>query len=183
MSGEHATVIVTRTAKAGWIAEFEHWMEGIIHAALKCEGFMGINVIRPQDPGKPEYVMIFHFDKYENMTPWENSDEHRQWVERGRTVVEGEPRIERKTGLEFWFTPRSSGMPAPLRHKMAIVHAVVISALVSTVLPLIQLATYGLHPALRLVIRVVMMVLLMTYAVMPAVTRLFRPWLYKKGFV
>lgn len=182
MSGEPVTVIVTRTAKAGRIAEFEEWMEGIIHAAMKFPGFMGINVIRPQNPAKPEYVMVFHFDTYENLAKWENSDERRQWAEKSRPVVEGEPRIERRTGLEFWFTPKSAGLPAPPRHKMAIVLVAVISALLSTVLPLIQLATEGLHPALRLVIGVAIMVLLMTYVVMPAVTRILRPWLYKKEF-
>lgn len=163
MSGEPVTVIVTRTAKAGRIAEFEEWMAGIIRVAMKFEGFMGINVIRPQDPTRPEYVIIFRFDTYENLTKWENSSERREWAERSRAVVEGEPLIERITGLEFWFTPRSGRPQAPRRHKMALVLVAVISSLLATVLPLIQLATESLHPALRLVIGVVIMVLLMTY--------------------
>lgn len=181
MSGEPVTVIVTRTAKAGKVAEFEQWMEGIIQAAMKFQGFAGINVIRPQDPTRPEYVIIFHFDTHEDLSRWENSSERRDWAEKGRSVVEGEPKIEHKTGLEFWFTP-SPGQQAPARHKMAIVLVAVISSLLATVLPLIQLATESLHPALRLVIGVAIMVLLMTYVVMPAVTRLLRPWLYKKEF-
>ncbi len=181
MSGEPVTVIVTRTAKAGKVAEFEQWMEGIIHAAMKFQGFAGINVIRPQDPARPEYVIIFHFDTYENLARWENSPERREWAERGRSVVEGEPKIERRTGLEFWFTP-SPGTPPPQRHKMVIVLVAVISSLLATVLPLIQLATEDLHPVLRLVIGVAIMVLLMTYVVMPAITRLLRPWLYRKEF-
>lgn len=183
MSGEPVTVIVTRTAKAGKIVEFEQWMEGIIHAAMKFEGFMGINVIRPQDLARPEYIIIFHFDTYENLAKWENSKERREWAERGRAVAEGEPKIERKTGLEFWFTPSLRKPEAPPRYKMAIVLVVVISSLLATVLPLIQLATETLHPALRLVIGVIIMVLLMTYVVMPGVTRILRPWLYKKEFL
>lgn len=182
MSGEPVTVIVTRTAKAGRITEFEQWMEGIIHATMKFEGFMGINVIRPQNPARPEYVIIFHFDTYENLAKWENSLERREWAERSRAVTEGEPKIERRTGLEFWFTPSSSRSEAPPKYKMAIVLVAVISSLLATVLPLIQFATQSLHPALNLVIGVVVMVLLMTYIVMPAVTRLLRPWLYKKEF-
>lgn len=65
---------------------------------------------------------------------------------------------------------------------MVIVLVAVISSLLATVLPLIQLATEDLHPALRLVIGVSIMVVLMTYVVMPAVTRLLRPWLYRKEF-
>lgn len=182
MSGEPVTVIVTRTAKAGKVAEFERWMEGIIHAAMEFRGFAGVNVIRPQDPARPEYVIIFHFDTHEDMARWENSQERREWAEKGRAVVEGESKIERRTGLEFWFTP-SPGTPQPPRHKMVIMLVAVISSLLATVLPLIQLATEDLHPALRLVIGVAIMVLLMTYVVMPAVTKLLRPWLYKREFV
>lgn len=178
---EPVTVIVTRTAKAGKVAEFERWMEGIIQAAMKFDGFMGINVIRPQDPARPEYVIIFRFDTYENLAKWENSQVRMEWVEKSHAVVEGEAKTERKTGLEFWFTPRP-GVQAPPRYKMAIVLVAVISSLLATVLPLIQLATADLHPALRLVIGVAIMVLLMTYVVMPNVTRLLKPWLYKKDF-
>lgn len=178
---EPVTVIVTRTAKAGKLAEFEQWMEGIIHAAMEFDGFMGINVIRPQDPARPEYVIIFRFDTYENLAKWENSKVRQEWAEKSRGVVEGEAKIERRTGLEFWFTPRP-GTPAPPRYKMAIVLVAVISSLLATVTPLIQLATQDLHPVLRLVISVAIMVLLMTYVVMPNVTRLLRPWLYKKEF-
>lgn len=64
MSGEPFTVVVTRTAKAGKVAEFEQWMEGIIHAAMKFQGFAGVNVIRPQDQARPEYVIILHFDTH-----------------------------------------------------------------------------------------------------------------------
>jgi len=58
VSGEHVTFIVTRTAKAGRIAELEEWMEGLIDAAMKFEGLMGMNVIRPQDHTLPEYIII-----------------------------------------------------------------------------------------------------------------------------
>lgn len=182
MPDEPVTVVITRTAKAGKVAEFEQWMGGIIHAAMKFEGFAGINVIRPQDPANPEYVIIFHFDTYENLAKWENSPVRRDWAERGREVVEGEPKIERMTGMEFWFTPRSAGPQSPARYKMAMVLVAVISLLLVTLMPLIQLATEGLHPALSLIIGVVIMVLLMTYVVMPTLTRILRPWLYRKEF-
>jgi hypothetical protein len=43
------TVVVTRIAKRDKIREFEEWMDGIIHEAMKFEGHMGVNVIRPSD--------------------------------------------------------------------------------------------------------------------------------------
>ncbi|HJS83502.1 MAG TPA: antibiotic biosynthesis monooxygenase [Nitrososphaera sp.] len=102
------TVIVTRRAKKGKIKEFEEWMDGIIHEVMKFEGHMGSNIIRPTDElTNPEYVIIFRFSTYENLAKWERSEIRKEWLEKSRKVTEGEAVIEKQTGLEFWFTPRS----------------------------------------------------------------------------
>jgi len=133
------TVIVTRIAKRDKIREFEEWMDGIIHEAMKFEGHMGVNVIRPSDLSNPEYVIIFRFNTFENLAKWENSEVRREWLAKSKEVAEGEPVVEKQTGLEFWFTPRSRTgrsvngdkaptpiAPPPPRYKMAIVITAVI---------------------------------------------------------
>jgi antibiotic biosynthesis monooxygenase (ABM) superfamily enzyme len=188
------TVVVTRIAKRDKIREFEEWMDGIIHEAMKFEGHMGVNVIRPSDLSNPEYVIIFRFNTFENLAKWENSEVRRQWLAKSKEVAEGEPVIEKQTGLEFWFTPHSRtgrsvngdkaptpiAPPPPPRYKMAIVITAVIFILVSILLPQIRQLTTGLHIHLSTFIGVVIMVLLMTYVIMPSVTRLLGPWLSKK---
>jgi antibiotic biosynthesis monooxygenase (ABM) superfamily enzyme len=187
------TVIVTRIAKRDKIREFEEWMDSIIHEAMKFEGHMGVNVIRPSDLSNPEYVIIFRFNTFENLAKWENSEVRREWLAKSKEVAEGEPVIEKQTGLEFWFTPRSRTgrsvngdkaptpiAPPPPRYKMAIVITAVIFILVSILLPQIRQLTTGLHIHLSTFIGVVIMVLLMTYVIMPSVTRLLGPWLSKK---
>jgi antibiotic biosynthesis monooxygenase (ABM) superfamily enzyme len=190
------TVIVTRIAKSDKIREFEEWMDGIIHEAMKFEGHMGVNVIRPSDLSNPEYVIIFRFNTFENLAKWENSEARREWLAKSKEVAEGEPIIEKQTGLEFWFTPRSrsgsikgdnkaaassSTAPiAPPRYKMAIVITAIIFILVSILLPQIRQLTTGLHIHLSTFLGVAIMVLLMTYVIMPFLTRLLGPWLSKK---
>jgi uncharacterized protein len=187
------TVVVTRIAKRDKIREFEEWMDSIIHEAMKFEGHMGVNVIRPSDLSNPEYVIIFRFNTFENLAKWENSEVRREWLAKSKEVAEGEPVIEKQSGLEFWFTPRSRTgrsvnggkaptpiAPPPPRYKMAIVITAVIFILVSILLPQIRQLTTGLHIHLSTFIGVVIMVLLMTYVIMPSVTRLLGPWLSKK---
>ena len=185
--GGSVTVIVTRRAKKGKIGEFEEWMDGIIHEAMKFEGHMGVNIIRPPDPSDPEYVVIFRFNTYENLAKWEKSEIRREWLDKSKDVTEGEPVIEKQTGLEFWFTPHSGNngdkSPAamqPTRHKMAIVITGIIFVLVSILLPQIRQLTIGLPVHLSNLAGVAIMVLLMTYVIMPSVTRLLQPWLAKK---
>src|SRR5919109_3950685 len=192
------TVVVTRFAKRNKIREFEEWMDGIIHEAMRFEGHMGVNVIRPSDPSNPDYVIIFRFNTFENLARWENSEVRREWLAKSKEVAEGEPVIEKQTGLEIWFTPRSrsggsikgdkasmtttttTAPIAPPRYKMAIVITAIIFILVSILLPQIRQLTTGLHIHLSTFLGVAIMVFLMTYVIMPSVTRLLGPWLSKK---
>jgi hypothetical protein len=184
------TVIVTRKAKKGRIKEFEDWMDGITHEATKFEGHMGVNIIRPTDVlSNPEYVIIFRFSTYENLTKWEKSEIRNEWLGKSKEVTEGEPIVEKQTGLEFWFTPRSvtgrnngyaSAPVSPPRYKMAIVLTGIIFVLVSSLLTQIREVTVGLPVLLSTFVGVIVMVLLMTYVIMPIVTRLLGPWLSKK---
>ena len=183
------TVVVTRKAKKGKIREFEEWMDGIIHEVMKFEGHMGSNIIRPIDEiSDPEYVIIFRFSTYENLVKWERSEIRKEWLEKSKNVTEGEAVVEKLTGLEFWFTPRPgkpnkdnvSSSVAPPRYKMAIVVTAIIFVLVSIMLPQIQQATRSLPGVLSTLIGVAIMVLLMTYVIMPAVTRVLKPWLSRR---
>jgi antibiotic biosynthesis monooxygenase (ABM) superfamily enzyme len=76
------TVIVTRTAKKGRIKEFEDWMDGIVHESLKFEGHLGVNIIRPVEQSRPEYVIIFRFNTLDNLLKWEKSQARRDWLEK-----------------------------------------------------------------------------------------------------
>ena len=177
------TVNAKIKAKKGRIDEFEEWLDGIIHESLKFEGHMGVNIIRPPDPSNPQYIIIVRFNSYQNLAKWENSEIQRKWIEKGKDLIEDEPKVAKQTGLEFWFTPLFGNTALePPRYKMAIVTGAVIFVIINTFFPLIQNATAGLQTLLQALILVVIMTLLMTYGIMPAVTWLLRPWLSKKKF-
>ena len=187
------TLVVTRRAKAGKTEEFERWLDEIIHEAMKFEGHLGVNIIRPPNTSSPEYVIILRFDNFENLAKWENSEIRKKWIERGKNVLEGKAKVEKQTGLEFWFTPsldnnvstvlqqqQQQQQQQPPRYKMAIVVTGIIFVLSSILIPQVEQATVGLPILLSTFVGVAIMVLLMTYAVMPLVTRLLSPWLLKK---
>jgi uncharacterized protein len=69
----------------------------------------------------------------------------------------------------------------PPRYKMAIVTIPVISILLLTLVPQIHTLTEMLSIPfqIRLVIGIAITVLLMTYFIMPLLTKLLRPWLFK----
>jgi uncharacterized protein len=182
------TFAIARRAKSGKTEEFERWLDDFIHEAMKFKGHMGVNIIRPSNMSNPEYVIILRFDNFENLEKWEKSEIRKKWIEKGKDLIEGKAKMEKQTGLEFWFTPASARASTaveqqqqpPPRYKMAIVVTGIIFVLVSTLLPRVEQATVGLPVLLSTFVGVAIMVLLMTYVIMPSVTRLLRPWLVKK---
>jgi antibiotic biosynthesis monooxygenase (ABM) superfamily enzyme len=181
------TVIVKRIVKKNKIKEFEEWLSGISREVSRQNGSMGIDIIRPTDKeSKPEYVIIFRFDNYGNLMKWENSSIRNEWLKKGRELVQSDPDVQKLMGLEFWFTPyskkNSHSMPldSPRRYKMVIVTIPVIALLLLTLVPQIHFITESLSIpySIRFVIAIAIMVLLMTYFIMPLLTKVLRPWLF-----
>jgi antibiotic biosynthesis monooxygenase (ABM) superfamily enzyme len=181
-------VIVRRIATKDRIKEFEDWVSGISKEMSRQEGSMGTEVIRPIDrESKPEYVIIFRFNNYENLRKWENSAIRNEWLRKGRELVVADPDVQKLTGFEFWFNPyykKSSDLipviSPPPRYKMVIVTIPVISLLLLTLVPQIHFVTEMLFIpySIRFVIAITITVLLMTYLIMPLLTKLLRPWLF-----
>ncbi len=174
------TVIVRRIAKKNKIKEFEEWLSGISKEVSRQDGNMGIDIIRPTNnsKSKSEYVIIFRFNKYDNLEKWEKSSVRNEWLQKGRGLAEPDYNVQKQTGLEFWFTPylneESSSLiqlNPPPRYKMAIVTIPVISILLLTLVPQIHILTEMLliPYAIRLVIAITITVLLMTYIIIGSV--------------
>ena len=186
------TVIVKRIAKKDKIKEFEEWLSGISKDVSRQEGNMGIDIIRPSPNGssksKSQYIVIFRFNSYDNLAKWEKSPVRNEWLQKGRKLVEADPDVQKMTGLEFWFTPYFKDESSPMiplqpppRYKMVIVTIPVISILLLTLVPQIHFLTEMLSIPfpIRLVIALTITVLLMTYVIMPLLTKLLKPWLFK----
>lgn len=174
---EPITLVFRRQVRRGQEAAFERWLQGITQVALKFPGHRGVGILRPGAGQKPEYTIIFRFDSLEHARQWEDSAERAEWVARVYALTEGEARIERVSGLEFWFTP-PPGQPAPPRWKMAIVTALMLW-------PLNSVFSFLLYPWIgnwpipwRALVIVALLVPVMTYMAMPLATRLFAKWLY-----
>ena len=108
---------------------------------------MGIDIIRSTNnsKSKSEYVIIFRFNKFDNLEKGEKSDIRNEWLHKGREFAEVDYDVQKPTGLEFWFTPNlkegsSSVIPLnpPPLYKMAIVTIPVISILLLTLVPQIH---------------------------------------------
>jgi antibiotic biosynthesis monooxygenase (ABM) superfamily enzyme len=173
------TVCISVQARQGRERDLENWLEEVGRAASQFAGHQGLTVLQPAGSGSAEYVYIFRFDTYAHLKQWEDSEERRLWVGRLNKLTEGKARKQVLTGLEYWFTlPDAATMPPPPRYKMVIVTLLAIYPL-STLLSSLLTPSLGFLPFLVRGLPVsIVLVLLMTYVVMPVMTRLFARWLF-----
>jgi len=173
---EGVTVVVVRTVRAGNEQACEAWMHGVTEVATKFQGHMGVTIFRPR-PGSRDYTFVFKFDTVENLERWERSAERADWVQRAEAFTE-RVHLHKHTGMETWFAAPDAPIAVPPRWKMVVVTWAV-------AFPLIQILSGTLGRALvdlpQLVAGALVgaaMVLTMTYAAMPFVTKALRRWLY-----
>ena len=174
------TAVASRRVKPGKEQEFEEWVSGILAAAAEFPGYLGSNVIRPSDDDDDEFQIVFKFDHASNHKRWEGSSERRSWLRKVQPLVH-EENVRVLTGLETWFTlPSRPGEPAPPRYKMAVITWLAVFPLATAIFALTHPLLGGLPTVIRTLVFTLIMVMLMTYVVMPRMTRLFSFWLYPK---
>ncbi len=173
------TVSISRRVKAGMEKAYEFWISGVIEAASSYAGHLGTSVLRPSQATDHQYVIIYRFDSYANCQHWEQSQLRQQWLDQLDDLVEGEATTRRGTGLEFWFDlPELPSNKPPPATKMALVLIVVVYLLVMTINLLFAPILSDLPLWLRTLFIVISQVLLMTFIVMPRVTKILKNWLF-----
>lgn len=176
------TVVVSHLVQPGKTEEFEAWLRGVSAEAKHFPGHLGVNIIRPAGEVQPEYGIIVKFDSYHNLRNWEQSDSRTRWAQKLEPLIQRPPRVERLTGLEYWFTPPEQPIRTPPRRKTVLLTWLGLFPLVLLVPPLLErlLSGYLPHIIVAAIITFVM-VSLMAYLVMPAMTRVFRFWLFGRN--
>lgn len=178
---ESVTVIVSRRVKLGREKEFVEWAAGISKEAQKFEGYLGIKNIQPSKTTNFNSVVIIKFDCYKNLKKWEDSPIRAKWIKKAVYFTEGDVHVQKLTGLEYWFTlPKTPLQTPPPRYKMAIVTFVALFPTINIVNLILDPLSDFLQGTLSMAISVIVTVTLMTYLIMPLMTRLFSPWLFKK---
>jgi antibiotic biosynthesis monooxygenase (ABM) superfamily enzyme len=174
-------LVFARRVKPGRQDPYRAWVEAFQQASKLVPGFLGAATMGHGER-ENEYLSVVRFDSFESLRAWEESELRRQWLEKlPPDTVEGDAEIRRLEGLEFWFT--AAGVPTPVApspHKMAIVLVVVVFLLVSALTPVVRAVLGDAPQVARSAVAVVLQVGLMTYVIMPRVTRLLASWLFRR---
>ena len=172
------TIIVKRRPKPDRIEDFEKVMSGTTKDAMMFEGHLGANIIKPVKVDD-YYRIVFKFDSMRHYLAWEGSEVRQRWLERYAEVTIGEQEIEILSGLETWFTVAGGEtLVPPPKHKMLLV--VWFSIFFLSMLMHYCFSPYvrELNTVMQIALSSFIVVVLMTYAVMPFMAKIFHRWLH-----
>lgn len=179
--GDAITVCISRTVKPGCEADFERALHDFVLRSLSQPGQFGVHIMRPA-PGSSsrEYGIIRKFADRDALTAFHKSHEYLMWTQDVLELTEGNVRIEELTGLESWFTLPGTPLRAFPKWKMAVVTFLgvfPVAMLLSLTLGRV-IASWNFIIA-NLVFNACVVALL-TWIVMPVLTRTLHGWLYRE---
>jgi len=168
-------IAITRHVRPGHEAEFQQALREFLQTSFAHGGVQGASMLTPP-PGSDtrEYGILRTFADEKERDSFYESSMFEAWRERVTPLTEGEPVYRQLHGLEAWF--RSLNDPPP-RWKMAV-------ATYLGVLPVVTILSLTLGPPisswhflLRNIVFNLCVVALLTWIVMPLVTRALHSWL------
>lgn len=196
MSSEPITVSIRREVDPAHIAEATAWVQTGVNLATRYPGFLGSGWVRAGEQSQV-WHMLYRFASEEALDAWEQSPERGSWLSMGQGFVRSE-RTKRRTGIEGWFDEPATGSvpvtdaaasargesdaelpPAPPRWKQAV-------TIWLGFFPVNLLFAYVVAPVpgwgelpiwVRALATTLLLTPIMTYWVLPWITRMLRSWL------
>ena len=179
-NSEPIHVAITRRIKAGREQEFQTALKEFFALSLGHSGVNGAAmIVPPPGSGSAEYGIIRSFASAAERDAFYASALYAEWKKRVAPLSDGQPETRELHGLEAFFRANSSAPPP--RWKMAIATYLgvvpVIMGLALTLGRLIRSWNFVLN---NLVFNA-FVVALLTWVVMPLITRILDPWLSKNA--
>jgi uncharacterized protein len=173
-------IVVTRRVASADADAFECSLRALIEAASRRPERLSADVLRsPAGPGAIDYHILYRFADEARLRDWERSPERQTLLAQLEPLSRERGRRE-LTWLEAWFDLPEQAAP-PARSRMAGLTWLAIWPLVSMALWLLAPWLHGLPFLARTAAITALLVLAMTYIVMPPLTHLVRPWLQPTG--
>lgn len=174
-------LVISEIVRADRLGEYREWSAGICDAARKAPGFRARQVIEPRDQSVLEYLIVLKFDTTESLDRWHASGECREWLVKSEAFIERRTHHHPGEGMEMWFAKPDAISASPPFWKQVVLGVVAVypSIILLRVITTPILGPLNLHPDLNLLISVFLLSCLLTWPLMPWLSRVFRSWLYR----
>jgi antibiotic biosynthesis monooxygenase (ABM) superfamily enzyme len=170
-----ATAVFSWRAAKGREDQFGDWAHGVHATTSRFPGHLGATVLH--EDGSRDFHLIHQFARQSDLQRWLDSSERAQWVAGAEPLADERTAVQQRTGLETWFHVPSHPTRPPPRWKMWLVSLLAIYPLVLAFQAFLVPRTASWPLPVRSAMFPLVLLTLMTYVVMPVVTRVLRRWL------
>jgi uncharacterized protein len=182
----YSSSVMEYIVPVGLESAFQQWYTGVRQVAQNHEGFLRADLCTPLNchDGVLKWYSIIHFASPKQLNQWLKSKERAQLFKQGQTVFLAYRFKSFSTGLEGWFSTQSgpseqSGLgPPPWKQVLAVVlglyPTIMVQGMIFAALGIMQ--NWPMPTAL--VVNNLITSSLLTWVVMPKVSRLLRFWLH-----
>ncbi|MTI97283.1 MAG: antibiotic biosynthesis monooxygenase [Marinobacter adhaerens] len=175
------TVVVSRRVRKGQQEAFEALSSQMTERASRFPGYLGTAMFRPASPDDPEYRIVFKFRDRETLTAWEESEERAELLEQIESLLVRPSEREVTSGIVTWFTlPGQNPVQPPPKWKMTIVSWLALYPAVTLVFVIFGDLLAQVPLLLRTMIVTIVVMGLMSYVLMPRMTKWFAFWLFPR---
>ena len=176
-ASEPVTLVLSQRIDPRDREEFLALHEDVIDRLGRFQGFLGSELLPPVEGVQDDLVIVASFSSRADLDRWLDSDSRREWLDMIGQIVEGDRTLTVVGGFGGWFPAQATQSRGPKRWKQAVA---VFIALFPTVL-VITLVRGVIAPDMTVVLAVfmgnVLGILMLTYVLMPPLTRLLGGWL------
>jgi len=172
---ESVTVTAVHNVAYGREADFFAWVNALLAHAETSPNFLGGGLLGPPDAGG-EWHVIYRWVDQESANWWEEVATRGGWMNRAESFAQP-IQVQQTTGLRAWFDKRAQAPSPPPKWKMALVT-------LTAVFPPVLLFNVALIPhllglpvVLRTLALCIGVTVVVTWVMMPRLTRLLKGWL------
>lgn len=182
----YASLVVEHTVPNDKGLAFRWWHSTLTRTARRYQGYIRTDLyspVRTAQPGQPlKWYSIIHFESPDLLKKWQKSRDREALIESGRKIFASYQFMSFATGLDGWFSRQTGteqlGFSPPAWKQNA---AVVLGLYPTVMLQSALFATLGIMQSWSLpssmIVNNIITSSLLTWVIMPLITRLLGFWL------
>ena len=177
-ANEPVKVIIERRIRPGAEDKLTAWAERFVAAAARSDSLEGSSVLAPAHSGS--LLVLLRFASTKELERWQASADYQGLVDEADRISDSGAHSQVRTGMETWFTLPDSPIPQspPPKWKMALTTWIGLFPMVVALGFLFR--PFAMPALVAQAISTLIPTAMLTWVVMPKLTRLLYGWLYAR---